>query len=615
MVRLRTTCGKFEKPEHFPEGRPIDLYPEPFPASACLCMPVGKPPRLHRTRDEPPRKRRRVTTMEEKNLQEQSMMSAEQRRWKTGGELQRIMSGETRPERLGSDQRHVNRVRSATTDSSRSFRNPNMLSTPHFYDSIETTPDALKPRKTQRHKIKQSKKLPDWCWTIITIVLGVGSSKRWVSYLLYGITLLSALVFTGLGVLFTVYDIASKHSKTTAHIGFISLLIGFAWLCLGIYSFKLAGRLLGDDDFAASVRRHSRTLFKINTAFLLIFLGLGFTGMNLYNAYITFDTDRCNTIGLHYLVCHIMVIGRAVFSVFAMNWNLIVGCVLMSVCRTHTIGIRRFMRDLEQDGQTYEQFWRERLENSKVGEFNKDTVSILNNHDWFLMEEQDGSSQEQLVASGNRDDDAPVSLGNGQTSIQGRGIEQPADDVVLMRDPEDLDDRPTYPKKKLMVQAQSSVETTGSTSDLLDDQPPVMCEDELLLCYWKISSRMRYVSQCMQRWLASWMAFVVIWCADYVIFWLSHSPNILGIMEFIAPMLLLLVLCSAYAEANGDGQSMIRCICPTKERYKLLQFLHRQPLQMQVFNMSISYSAILTVILAFAVAFSSRLILDEVSKA
>ncbi|WAR16344.1 hypothetical protein MAR_030938 [Mya arenaria] len=450
----------------------------------------------------------------------------------TGGELQRIMSGETRPERLGSDQRHVNR-----------------------------------PRKTQRHKIKQSKKLPDWCWTIITIVLGVGSSKRWVSYLLYGITLLSALVFTGLGVLFTVYDIASKHSKTTAHIGFISLLIGFAWLCLGIYSFKLAGRLLGDDDFAASVRRHSRTLFKINTAFLLIFLGLGFTGMNLYNAYITFDTDRCNTIGLHYLVCHIMVIGRAVFSVFAMNWNLIVGCVLMSVCRTHTIGIRRFMRDLEQDGQTYEQFWRERLENSKVGEFNKDTVSILN--------KQDGSSQEQLVASGNRDDDAPVSLGNGQTSIQGRGIEQPADDV----------------------QAQSSVETTGSTSDLLDDQPPVMCEDELLLCYWKISSRMRYVSQCMQRWLASWMAFVVIWCADYVIFWLSHSPNILGIMEFIAPMLLLL------------------CICPTKERYKLLQFLHRQPLQMQVFNMSISYSAILTVILAFAVAFSSRLILDEVSKA
>ena len=49
-----------------------------------------------------------------------------------------------------------------------------------------------------------------------------------------------------------------------------------------------------------------------------------------------------------------------------------------------------------------------------------------------------------------------------------------------------------------------------------------------------------------------------MWCADYVIYWLSHSPNILGIMEFLAPMLLLLVLCSAYAEANGEGLKMIR---------------------------------------------------------
>ena len=69
---------------------------------------------------------------------------------------------------------------------------------------------------------------------------------------------------------------------------------------------------------------------------------------------------------------------------------------------------------------------------------------------------------------------------------------------------------------------------------------------------------MRITSKCLQRWLASWIAFVAVWCADYVIYWLSHSPNILEIMEFIAPMLLLLVLCSAYAEANSEGQSMIR---------------------------------------------------------
>ena len=68
---------------------------------------------------------------------------------------------------------------------------------------------------------------------------------------------------------------------------------------------------------------------------------------------------------------------------------------------------------------------------------------------------------------------------------------------------------------------------------------------------------MRFVSHCLQRWLASWLAFVVLWCADYVIYWLSHSPSILEILAFVAPMLLLLLLCSAYAEANGEGQNLI----------------------------------------------------------
>jgi len=115
-------------------------------------------------------------------------------------------------------------------------------------------------------------------WRLLIVALGIDETKKCVSRILFGLTLFSAAAFTFLGVLYTVYDIASKNSKTTAHIGFISLLIGFGWLCLGLYSFKLAGRLFGDEDFAASVRTHSRTLFKINTALLLIFLGIAFTG-------------------------------------------------------------------------------------------------------------------------------------------------------------------------------------------------------------------------------------------------------------------------------------------------------------------------------------------------
>ena len=81
------------------------------------------------------------------------------------------------------------------------------------------------------------------------------------------------------GILFTIFDISSKNTKTTAHIGFISLLIGFGWLSLGIYSFRLAGRLFGNPDFAASIRTHSRTLFKISSAALLVICGVGFTGL------------------------------------------------------------------------------------------------------------------------------------------------------------------------------------------------------------------------------------------------------------------------------------------------------------------------------------------------
>ena len=41
-------------------------------------------------------------------------------------------------------------------------------------------------------------------------------------------------------------------------------------------------------------------------------------------------------------------------------------------------GIRRFKRDLEDDAQLYELYWREKLRMSRAGEFNAETVSIMN---------------------------------------------------------------------------------------------------------------------------------------------------------------------------------------------------------------------------------------------
>ncbi|XP_060586694.1 uncharacterized protein LOC132742337 isoform X2 [Ruditapes philippinarum] len=513
---------------------------------------------------------------------------------------QRQISPDSDRDRLRS---YTNEARKNYNACRPSIRNLHVANTPHFYDSTETETES--PRTT-KHQIKQSKHLPGWIWKIVTLVLGINQSKRWFATILYVITLFSALTFTFLGVLFVVYDVASKNSSTTVHIGFMSLLIGFGWLCLGIYSFRLAGRLFGDEDFAASIRTHSKTLFKINSAILLILCGFIFTGLNLYTSFDTYASDYCHIVGLHHLVCNSMYISRVVFSVLATIWNLLVGCMLLSVCRTHTIGIRRFVRDLEDDGRKYDDYWKKRLKNSKDGEYHRETSSILDNRGWFVLQDSDLN---ELIKEGSVPEQPDVPA-NQTVNRQGSRIElQTPEDVVLMRENSPVMNLTASVEEDLT----NSIGGTGSIDSQLDE-PPIMTEDEILLCYWKISSRMRFTSQCLQRWLASWVAFVGIWIGDYVIYWLSHSPDLGDILQFVAPMLLILILCSAYAEANGEGQQMIRCICPTKDRYGLLNFLHRQPLQMQVFSLSVSYNAMLTVILAFTVAFASRLILDEVVK-
>ena len=156
----------------------------------------------------------------------------------------------------------------------RDFR---IVNTPHFYDSIEHD-EGHKNAPTDTHNIQQGKRLSGWIWKIVTRILGIHSPCKWLSHLIYALTVFSALSFTVLGIIFVVYDISSKKTITTAHIGFISLLLGFGRLCLGFYSFRLAGRLFSDGNFAASVRTHSRTLFKINTAIILSLTGFGFLG-------------------------------------------------------------------------------------------------------------------------------------------------------------------------------------------------------------------------------------------------------------------------------------------------------------------------------------------------
>ena len=62
---------------------------------------------------------------------------------------------------------------------------------------------------------------------------------------------------------------------------------------------------------------------------------------------------------------------------------------------------------------------------------------------------------------------------------------------------------------------------------------------------------------------------MVLWLGDYVIYWLNHKPDLSEIIEFTVPVLILLIISSAYAEANGEGQNMIRVgSCTFNSQYR-----------------------------------------------
>ncbi|KAL3891040.1 hypothetical protein ACJMK2_003303 [Sinanodonta woodiana] len=523
-------------------------------------------------------------------------------------------------------------------------------------------------------KIHQSQHIPSCVWQLLCKILGVKTSEQdrlIVGTVLYVVTLTAAFSFTFFGVWFIIFEIRSDKTKTTVHIGISSLLIGFGWICLSIYSHSLAGRLFKNKSFAASVRIHSRTLFKINAAGLLLITGLALAALDLYSAaQSVLSSSQCLEIGLYPIICTLLYCSRALFTIIGTIWNLLVGCAVLSVCRTHTMGIRRFRQELEIEARNYEEYWRRRLLQSEAQEgsfFRRESTALINTSDWIIYDDLSALDEnyEQDIQSSNVmfDDSLPVqqacsinnspklrqtnvdhsrtALLSGSTTSAGSGYYQTftREEVIHTGSPDvrfgqrerhlnpmtyrsisdfeaGAEDHTNYRTQKIRSPRTDGARNirlqSGSEMDE-DSAPPIMTCDKLLLCYWKISNRMRLTSQGLQRWFSSWIAFVVLWCGDYALTWMNTKKTIpvVDLVEFVVPVLILLLLFSAYVEVNGEGQILKNCICPTSERFSLMQFFNQQPLQMQVFNLSISYNAILGVLVAFGVAFWSRLFLDN----
>ncbi|KAK3605309.1 hypothetical protein CHS0354_003955 [Potamilus streckersoni] len=511
-----------------------------------------------------------------------------------------------------------------------------------FYGSIDSV-STLSPNMGK--KFQQSQHIPGCIWRLLCKILAIKTSEQdrpIVGTVVYIVTLTAAFSFTCFGVWFVIVDIRSNKTNTTVHIGISSLLIGFGWLCLGIYSHSLAARLFNNKSFAESVRIHSRTLFKINAAGILLIAGLTFAGLDLYSAaQLLLGSSVCIEVGLYPVVCTLLYSSRALFTVIGTIWNLLVGCAVLSVCRTHTIGIRRFRRELEIEARKYEEYWRNRLLLSEAQEgnfFRRESTALINTSDWIIYDDlslQD-ENYEHVEQSPNLvfDESMPViqqtgSINNspklGQSNIDqsrtasqcgstklpsGSGYYQTFthEGAMQTKNPDvqfgqrELHTNPMIGRSISEVIAGAEDEANSRTkrsnssrndgrknvcllsgSEIDEDSaPPLMTCDKLLLCYWKISNRMRITSQCLQRWFSSWIAFVVLWCGDYALTWMNTKKSIpvLDMLEFFVPVLILLLLFSAYVEVNGEGQILKNCICPTSERFSLMQFFNQQPLQM-----------------------------------
>lgn len=64
-------------------------------------------------------------------------------------------------------------------------------------------------------------------------------------------------------------------------------------------------------------------------------------------------------------------------------------------------------------------------------------------------------------------------------------------------------------------------------------------------------------SQVLQRWTASWITFTLLWLLKWIIAWLSHPAQYLEIALFILPLLMIIIICSGYSEANGEAAKII----------------------------------------------------------
>ncbi|XP_037804993.1 uncharacterized protein LOC119599320 isoform X3 [Penaeus monodon] len=484
-------------------------------------------------------------------------------------------------------------------------------------------------REHDRH-VQQSQRLPFWLWFIIAKSLGIklhADDKPIAATILYTLTFMTALGYIMSNWWFTAYDIASHYTNTTVIDGTISIFYSLLWGALGVYANKLAYRLFSHKKFLDMLRLHSKTILKMNAAAVLFTVMMLFALINDVSAYSNFKDETCQTVAVDVIVCKVRYIMRVVYSGFAVAWNYLVAFVLISVCRTHVIGIRKFMQSLEQDSRVYEARYmgvtqhgtpdRPVLEeNGHHSEGNE----LLSEYTWvdedYLEElrdpgtsDVDSNSSALIPQQGNRCASVPDSSGSPDSV----GLPIPRIPASPSSSGQSVaSERSLNVQKDAQGQA-SSVCSTSTSAEVRTKPTPLMSNSEILFRYWKIQSRLRLSSVALQRWMMSVLSMVVVWLAMNLVLWLNHDPMLIDLANFFLPLALLPLLASAYAEVNQEGLRLLKFICPVEERLQMLYVLQNNPLQMTVYGFTLSYSTITTAAFGILLAFASKVLIQELS--
>ncbi|XP_042884550.1 uncharacterized protein LOC122261106 isoform X2 [Penaeus japonicus] len=495
----------------------------------------------------------------------------------------------------------------------------------------------VRPQATEHDRhVHQSRRLPFWLWFIIAKSLGIklhAEDKPIVATVLYTLTFMTASGYIMSNWWFTAYDIASDYTKTTVIDGTISIFFSLLWGALGVYANKLAFRLFSHKKFLDMLRLHSKTILKMNAAAVLFTVMLLFAVFNDINALDNFKDKTCQTVAVDVIVCKVRYIMRVVYSGFAVVWNYLVAFVLISVCRTHVIGIRKFMQSLEQDSRVYEARY------MGVTQHGTPDRPVLEEYTWvdedYLDElrdpgtsDVDSNSSALIPQQGNRRTSgqttggSPDSTGlpipripsSSSSSGQSTGSERSSNPPREAQGQDKTSSTLTHrPRSNSQTDEASSVCSTSTSAEVRAKPMPLMSNSEILFRYWKIQSRLRLSSVALQRWMMSVLSMVVVWLAMNMVMWLTCDPSLIDLANFFLPLALLPLLASAYAEVNQEGIRLLKFICPVEERLQMLYVLQNNPLQMTVYGLTLSYSIITTAAFGILLAFASKVLIQEIS--